>query len=322
MHGPTEKECLEALECKDSFIGKLSLLLLTMGDREFRPRSHIYAGFMGGLVSSVALQPLDLIKTRLQQTHGLRISVAIREAASMGQLWRGTLPSAIRTSLGASIYMTSLGKLRSLAAGRATASDGKYSSLLPQISMPANLLAGSAARAAVGLVMMPITVVKVRFESSTYSYGTMREAFRSIWRTEGLRGFFSGYGATISRDAPYAGLYMLFYEQAKQTLNNLFPASGDTRGSTSAASVNLNAAVIASVAATTITAPFDTVKTRVQLQPAHYKSFIHGTRLVLLEHGFMTLFDGLSLRLFRKALSSGISWCLYEELVRQIEAKI
>lgn len=292
-----------------------------MGDSEFRARSHIYAGFVGGLVSSVMLQPLDLIKTRLQQRHGVRIGTAVREAAARGQLWRGTLPSAIRTSIGASMYLTSLGKLRSVVAGYSTTTDSGYSSVLPQISMSANLITGAAARAVVGFFMMPITVVKVRFESSTYAYGTMREAFRSIWFNEGLRGFFSGYGATISRDAPYAGLYILFYEQVKKGLNNLFPAAGNVRGSTSAATVNINAAVVASIAASTITAPFDTVKTRVQLQPAYYKSFFHGAKIMLAEHGFITLFDGLSLRLFRKALSSGISWCMYEELVRQIELR-
>lgn len=41
-------------------------------------------------------------------------------------------------------------------------------------------------------------------------------------KEEGLRGLFRGFGATALRDAPYAGLYVLFYEHSKAMLSGAY----------------------------------------------------------------------------------------------------
>lgn len=283
---------------------------------EFKTTSHLTAGFFGGLTSAVMLQPLDLLKTRLQQAPGSTLIGTIRGLKSPLELWRGTLPSALRTSLGASMYLTCLGKMRASLAPK-IARDHGYSSDLPKLSSQMNLATGAVARGLVGFITMPITVVKVRFESSVYNYKTMGEAVRALYRESGVRGFFYGYGVTLTRDAPYAGLYVLFYERCKDILNRLFPAApGDKRSISTSTALNSVSAIAAASAATTVTSPFDTIKTRVQLEPAKYKSFLVALRLILKDEGFSKLFSGLSLRLARKALSSGVSWGIYEELVR------
>ena len=38
-------------------------------------------------------------------------------------------------------------------------------------------------------------------------------------KQDGLRGFFLGFGATALRDAPYAGLFVVFYEASKKSLS-------------------------------------------------------------------------------------------------------
>ena len=69
--------------------------------------------------------------------------------------------------------------------------------------------------------MMPITVLKVRYESSLYAYSSLTSASADILRREGWRGFFAGYGATAIRDAPYAGIYVVFYERCKKELGRI-----------------------------------------------------------------------------------------------------
>jgi hypothetical protein len=53
-------------------------------------------------------------------------------------------------------------------------------------------------------------------QSTQYSeYRSLPQAFRSLLAANGIRGLFQGVVATAARDAPYAGLSVFFYEEAK-----------------------------------------------------------------------------------------------------------
>lgn len=93
---------------------------------------------------------------------------------------------------------------------------------LAQLSPTGNLLAGAVARTSVGFVLNPITILKARFESNAYSqYRSLSGAMSHLWRTEGVRGLFQGFTATAVRDAPYAGIYVVFYEWCKELVGTL-----------------------------------------------------------------------------------------------------
>lgn len=175
--------------------------------------------------------------------------------------------------------------------------------------------------------MMPITVIKVRYESSLYSYGSLFSAVRDIFGREGLRGFFVGFGATAVRDAPYAGLYVLFYEQSKKRLSRVATkieekAGGPARiSSSTSAGINFISGVAAAGLGTTITNPFDAIKTRLQLMPGKYGNMVQAMKTMLREEGAGSLFDGLGIRIARKAMSSALAWTVYEELIRRAEVR-
>ncbi|KGR05978.1 solute carrier family 25, member 38, partial [Candida albicans P37037] len=81
--------------------------------------------------------------------------------------------------------------------------------------------------------------------------------------------------------------------------------------------INSTAAVLAASTCTTITAPFDAIKTRLQLTNEEGGSMTTVLKKMLREDGgIKNLFRGLSLRLGRKGISAGISWCIYEELIK------
>lgn len=163
--------------------------------------------------------------------------------------------------------------------------------------------------------MMPVTVIKVRYESDFYNYKSILSASRAIYQGEGAKGFFSGFGATAVRDAPYAGLYVVFYEACKSRLNKFATKDGDRTGAGAAAGINATSGVLAAGTATALTNPFDAVKTRLQLMPQKYGNMVKATRLMLLEDGVRGFFDGLALRMGRKAISSALAWTVYEELI-------
>ncbi len=306
--------------------------------------SHFVAGLGSGVLSAVLLQPADLLKTRVQQSGSTSLLSTIREISQgprpLKQFWRGTIPSTLRTGIGSALYFTSLNALRQHVArssllqssGVVRTRNGRInssSSSLPRLSNLANLTTGAIARASVGFIMMPITVIKVRYESNYYTYRSIRDAGTSILRSEGFKGFFSGFGATAIRDAPYAGLYVLFYEECKRRLSALrqvAPTSLNTamqdemKGSTSA-SINFLSGVLAAGLATAITNPFDAIKTRLQVMPVKYGNMVKAGRRMVQEDGIKSLFDGLGLRMARKAMSSALAWTLYEELIRRAEQK-
>lgn len=306
---------------------------------------HFVAGLGSGLLSAVLLQPIDLLKTRVQQSGHHSLTTAFREIRSQPRflpaLWRGATPSALRTGFGSALYFTSLNAIRnnvSRVPFLAADGEGRHSSSLVKLSNTGNLLAGAVARTFAGMTLMPLTVIKVRYESNLYSYGSIAAAGRDIFRKEGLRGFFSGFGATAMRDAPYAGLYVLFYEQSKKRLSSLTGGDGGAAhakettgrakipvpamGVSTAATINFGSGVIAGAACSAISNPFDAVKTRIQLQPGVYRNTFHAARMMVAHEGLRSLADGLALRMSRKAMSSALAWTVYEELIRRAEVTL
>jgi hypothetical protein len=68
----------------------------------------------------------------------------------------------------------------------------------------------------------PVTVLKARYESNLYGYTSFPSAFASIVRS-GPSELFRGFLASSLRDAPYAGLFVVFYEGIKrEACANLF----------------------------------------------------------------------------------------------------
>ncbi|KAF9159334.1 hypothetical protein DFQ26_006630 [Actinomortierella ambigua] len=291
------------------------------------PVTHLVGGAVSGLAACVFVQPLDVIKTRLQQQQqahlaflkeggraGIKIAplestiwktvAGVVKEGSVLSLWRGTVPTIIRVLMA---------KRKLDGMDQTLTSTANSTSALPKLSNTENLIAGGASRAAIGFLMMPATVIKVRYESNLYNYSSMSGAFSSIFRTEGIRGLWAGFGATALRDAPLAGLYVLFYEQSKGFLGDM-RTSGVL--SLNTPTIHMISGVAAGFLSTTLTHPFDMLKTRMQLKPADYKNVLYASRKVFLEEGMIGFFDGILVRTIRKSVHSAITWTVYEEVVR------
>lgn len=308
---------------------------------------HLIAGAIAGLISAITLQPFDLLKTRLQQQqlttkHEVRTTLTkeLKKLTRIKDLWRGTLPSTLRTSIGAGLYFTTLSKMRSSWGDYKQFKDSSInlksnSSILPKLTPLENLTIGFIARGIVGYITMPITIIKTRFESNLYNYNSMYEGILGIYlddkqqqqhhqqhqqqtrsKSKGSwKNFFKGSVATLARDCPYAGLYVLTYESFKNDLIPMIIPYSYNLGDNKSSIINSTAAVLAASTCTTITAPFDAIKTRLQLTNEGSMTTVLKTMLQE-DGGIKNLFRGLLLRLGRKGISAGISWCIYEELIK------
>lgn len=55
----------------------------------------------------------------------------------------------------------------------------------------------------------------------TFKYNSDLDAIRQILRSEGTRGFYRAYGATVMSFGPFSALYFLFYEKLKEQATNM-----------------------------------------------------------------------------------------------------
>ncbi|KAJ1888083.1 hypothetical protein LPJ66_008751 [Kickxella alabastrina] len=283
---------------------------------------HLGAGALSGVTSCVLLQPFDLLKTRIQQshthtavTHGkgsvLRAAKAVVAGEGIRGLWRGTVPSLLRNAPGTSLYFYFLSHTKSLclSAERRISKDPT----ITKLSATSNMMVGASSRAFAGFLLMPGTVLKVKYESSLYRYAGIGDALRGIWRAGGMRGFFVGAVPTAIRDAPYAGLYMLLYESIKHRERS----AAESRGvALPEATVTMVAGVMAGLAASYMTQPFDMVKTRMQLRPLEYTSVVQSFVKIFKEESVIGFFRGISLRVLRKGVQASLVFTLYEWVLR------
>ncbi|KAH9921546.1 solute carrier family 25 member 38 [Epithele typhae] len=306
---------------------------------------HLLSGALSGFASTIILQPFDLLKTRIQQPdqlNKLRLSplapqstFIFRTARDIVQndglvgLWRGTTASLLRNVPGVAMYFTGLNQFRAFLATspyfarlRAQRTPDAYStSTLPKLTAQGNLLAGALTRVTVGLVLNPFSVIKARYESSYHSYSSLSGAFIGLMRA-GPSEIFRGAVASSLRDAPYAGIFVVFYEQIKSTLSHAIPASPDATVVTGmpfahsmsmSTAINSASAASAGALATLATQPFDVLKTKMQVRSeAKYRGVGSTIRAVWQQRGVAGFFDGATLRISRKVFSSAIGWAVYE----------
>ncbi|KAL1494552.1 hypothetical protein ABEB36_010133 [Hypothenemus hampei] len=272
------------------------------------------AGSFSGTFSTVLFQPLDLVKTRLQNTpavlngrHGismLSIFSNIVQQEQIKGLWRGMIPSITRCVPGVGLYFSSLDYIKS-----------HYLKGKPPTAFE-SVVMGFCARSMSGSILIPITVVKTRYESGVYNYNSMLSALKHIYKTEGIRGMTCGLIPTLFRDAPFSGLYLMFYTQTKQ----VFPR--DLINSPYASSpIHFACGVTAGILASIVTQPADVLKTKMQLYPNKFNGLWSVIVYVHNNYGVQGYFRGMVPRMLRRTLMAAMAWTVYEELSKKLGLK-
>ncbi|KAK0436062.1 mitochondrial carrier domain-containing protein, partial [Desarmillaria tabescens] len=128
-----------------------------------------------------------------------------------------------------------------------------------------------------------------------------------IW--QGPSELFRGFFASSLRDTPYASLFMVFYEGIKQDASLVAPPTSSSQS----AAIHSASAVLAGGMSTLLTHPFNVIKTKIQARSEdRYHGFMRMVVMIWKQGGVSGYFDGASLCLTRKVLSSAIAWAVYE----------
>ncbi|KAM4603414.1 mitochondrial glycine transporter B isoform 2-T2 [Polymixia lowei] len=270
-------------------------------------------GSLSGTCSTLLFQPLDLVKTRLQTLQNnmkpgapkvgmFTVFINIIRTENFFSLWRGVSPSFVRCIPGVGIYFSTFYSLK------------QHFILDRAPSAGEAVLLGAGARTVAGVCMLPVTVIKTRFESGRYNYASVAGALKNVYETEGIRALFSGLTATLLRDAPFSGIYVMFYSQAKKSLPQ------EVSSSSYAPLVNFGCGMVAGVLASLVTQPADVVKTHIQVSSSHL-STADAVRYIFTEHGLRGFFRGAVPRSLRRTLMAAMAWTVYEQLMARMGLK-
>ncbi|XP_030649260.1 mitochondrial glycine transporter A [Chanos chanos] len=271
-------------------------------------------GSLSGTCSTLLFQPLDLVKTRLQTLQSnlqpgssrvgmVTVFLTVVKTEKILGLWKGVSPSFVRCIPGVGIYFSMYYTLK-----QQLVSEGAPGPLQA-------VLLGAGARSVAGVCMLPVTVIKTRFESGRYNYVSVTGALRSVCRTEGPRALYSGLTATLLRDAPFSGIYVMFYSQTKNALPQ------ETSVSPYAPLVNFSCGVLAGVLASLVTQPADVVKTHIQVSPQLFKKTTDAIWYIYKEYGVRGFFRGAVPRSLRRTMMAAMAWTVYEQLMTQFGLK-
>lgn len=273
------------------------------------------AGCCSGTCSTLLFQPLDLVKTRIQihvplacasgvsgRIGMVSVANAVIRQENVLALWKGLVPSLSRCAPGVGIYFSSIHMLKS-----------KFQS--NQQRALESVMIGAVARTIAVVTLIPITVLKTRYESGLFDYKSISRGLLHMYNTEGLRALCSGMAPTLIRDVPFSGIYLMFYTRFKQMVNErMYDQALQTQ---MYFACGLAAGGIAAVA----TQPADVIKTYMQTDSKKYQRVLTTMLYIYQKNGFNGFFKGIVPRTLRRTLMAAMSWTVYETVSRRVGLK-
>ena len=257
---------------------------------------------LAGTTSLLAVNvthPMDLYKTRLQA--GNFNLKTLWQQEGLLSLWKGIKPAYFREATYTSIKLGGYGPLK-----KALGCDGPEAPFLPKFA------AGSLSGGLGTLVGNPFDVLKTKGMTNTQTAVPMFQMVQHLYSQQGLRGFYRGFSANVSRACVLNGTKMSCYDQIKGwILVQTNWTRKDLRCQTASA---LGAGFFMSLA----TAPFDMVRTTLMNQPTDkkiYKGFIDASFSIMKTEGPGGFYRGFLPMWGRFAPQATLQLVIYDNLL-------
>ncbi|KAF1330521.1 hypothetical protein FI667_g5166, partial [Globisporangium splendens] len=289
--------------------------------REHRLPPHRYReGAAAGEYVSTAATPVATAQHDVSVCHNDRREdkteaqtvVMLVRLQHMRGLYRGVGVNLIGSAPAMTLYLSTY------EASRDTLQQVEFFHQRPSLSY---LSAGMAAQAVSCVLWVPIDVIKQRMQVQTQAragvnpsiyYRSTLHAMQTIAKTEGLRGFYKGFVASMVSFGPYSSLYFMLYEKNKAMAKAYLGVEYLPPQFT------LAGAALASATASFLTNPLDLVKLRIQIQrgPIVNAGVVDGLTQVVRVEGVRALFKGAGARVAYHAPCSAITMALFESCRR------
>ncbi|EPS69267.1 hypothetical protein M569_05501 [Genlisea aurea] len=291
------------------------------------PYMKAVSGSIGGVVEACCLQPIDVIKTRLQLDRSgayrgiFHCGGTVVRAEGVRALWKGLTPFATHLTLKYALRMGSNALLQSAFKDSQTG----------DLTTRARMLSGFGAGVLEALaIVTPFEVVKIRLQQQKglspelLKYKGPLHCARTIVREEGLfSGLWSGAAPTVMRN----GTNQAAMFTAKNAFDALLWSKHEGDGNVLQPWQSMISGFLAGTSGPICTGPFDVVKTRLMAQSsrsgggARYRGMFHAIASIYSEEGLRALWKGLVPRLMRIPPGQGIMWAVSDQVIGMYERK-
>jgi len=223
------------------------------------------AGGAAAAAATIALHPVDTVKTLLQQNSGSAAAARTR-IGTLGArgLYRGVLPAAFSMMPACAVRMGSYESFKDLFLLK------RDQGVLPERIPPAMLVGVASALSVVvsASVRSPLDLIKTQVQTGAATSAVI--AMRAACEGGGMRAaanFYRGAGLTLLRDVPFFTINLVLYEQLKAAALARADATSGEPGSRRTELDGREALLLGAIAqgvAGFSTNPIDALKTRVQ----------------------------------------------------------
>ncbi|KAG5980831.1 hypothetical protein E4U55_003586 [Claviceps digitariae] len=252
----------------------------------------------GSLFTSLLVTPLDVVRVRLQSQITPTSAVDFSKLA----LRTNSLTSAQTAELGVTACCREVffqGNLAELCIAVPRGSEGVNAQLNTPATSSSSISAAAAADCAV-------------YEAQKKTYNSTLDGLRKIARNEGVTTLWRGLSPTLLMTIPANIIYFTGYEWLRYNAMSPFSRlSGDY--------APLVAGSSARILAATAVGPIELFRTRMQAASStsttnHLTETFKGIREMVAARGYVSLWRGLTLTLWRDVPFSGLYWWGYESI--------
>ncbi|XP_076868469.1 solute carrier family 25 member 32b [Brachyhypopomus gauderio] len=275
---------------------------------------HLAAGLSGGVVSTMVLHPLDLVKIRFAVSDGLELRPkyhgirhclrTIWQQEGLAGLYQGVTPNVWGAGASWGLYFLFYNAIK------AYAKEGRQT----ELSATEHLVAAAEAGAMTLCLTNPIWVTKTRLvlqystDPNTKPYKGMVDALVKIYRQEGIRGLYRGFVPGLFGTS-HGALQFMAYEELKRDYNRYRRMRSDAK-------LNpleyITMAALSKIFAVATTYPYQVVRARMQDQHSSYSGVLDVIRRTWTNEGAQGFYKGMVSNMIRVTPACCITFVVYE----------
>lgn len=187
--------------------------LLATEDGELTVARRLLSGALAGMTATALTHPLDTVRLRLAlPTHNYsgmtNAFITIAQKEGVAALYKGLCPTLVGIAPYAALNFACYDLFKHWFYGGADRKQSAFS----------NLAIGAVSGTFAATVCYPLDTIRRRMQMRGVTYVSQIDAFTTIWKKEGMRGFYRGWAANTLKVVPQNSIRFVSYEIMKYLL--------------------------------------------------------------------------------------------------------